>query len=139
MARNLLDLAESLEKRLKKINLLGSEVAKKLALDIVKELVILTPVDTSKALSNWVVSLGKNSNSEIEAYFPGVFGSTKNSSAAKTVNEAEYTLGAKKPKETIYITNNTKYIRKLNEGGSKQAPAGFVEMAVFVGKKKMKK
>lgn len=32
--------------------------------------------------------------------------------------------------DTLYLANSTPYIKRLNEGWSKQAPARFVEMTV---------
>ncbi len=59
-------------------------------------------------------------------------------SAAETINQARAVLATKKPGQKIYITNNLPYIRRLNDGYSKQAPAGFVERAVLIGRKMRK-
>lgn len=59
---------------------------------------------------------------------PGYDGSEK---ALETV--AKYKLA-----DTIYISNALPYIRRLNDGWSTQAPAGFIDAAVQVGTRKGK-
>lgn len=134
MAGNLLDLATRLELRAMRYELAASMLAEEVAREIVKDLANVTPVDTSKALSNWVTTIGAPSASNIDAYSVGDKGSTQSTSAAETIAQAENALQAKRPGQTIYITNNLPYIKRLNEGYSKQEPAGFVERAVLIGR-----
>lgn len=138
MAKGLLDLAASLEKKAKAIDEAASKLAVDTALTIVGDLAFKTPVDTSQALSNWIVTLETPSSDKIKPHFPGEGGSTQRASAAETMNNARAILAKKKPGQKIYITNNLPYIRRLNEGYSKQAPAGFVERAVLIGRKMRK-
>ena len=138
MAKGLLDLATSLEKKAKAIDEAASKLAVDTALTIVGDLAFKTPVDTSQALSNWIVTLETPSSDKIKPHFPGEGGSTQRASAAETMNNARAILAKKKPGQKIYITNNLPYIRRLNEGYSKQAPAGFVERAVLIGRKMRK-
>ena len=139
MAKGLLDLATSLEKKAKAIDEAASKLAVDTALTIVGDLAFKTPVDTSQALSNWQVSLGSPVDSKIPPYYPGEGGSTRNSSAQSTIDAAKNALKQKRPGVTIYISNVLPYIRRLNDGYSKQAPAGFVERAVLIGRKTIKK
>lgn len=135
MAKGLLDLATSLEKKAKAIDEAASKLAVDTALTIVGDLAFKTPVDTSQALSNWIVTLDNPSTQTVKPYFPGEGGSTQRASAAETINQARAILAKKKPGQKIYITNNLPYIRRLNDGYSKQAPAGFVERSVLIGRK----
>jgi hypothetical protein len=134
----LLDLAASLERKAKSIDEAASKLAVDTALTIVGDLAFKTPVDTSQALSNWQVSLGSPVDSKIPPYYPGEGGSTRNSSAQSTIDAAKNALKQKRPGVTIYISNVLPYIRRLNDGYSKQAPAGFVERAVLIGRKMRK-
>ena len=138
MAKGLLDLVTSLEKKAKAIDEAASKLAVDTALTIVGDLAYKTPVDTSQALSNWQVSLGSPVDSKIPPYYPGEGGSTRNSSAQSTIDAAKNALKQKRPGVTIYISNVLPYIRRLNDGYSKQAPAGFVERAVLIGRKMRK-
>ena len=135
MAKNLQDLAASLEKKAAAIEKAASQNAVDKALVIVGDLAFKTPVDTSKALSNWIVTIGSPATYEISPHYPGKYASTYRASAAETIAAAKRVLAGKKPGQAIYITNNLPYIRRLNDGYSKQQPSGFVERAVLLGRK----
>lgn len=132
-------LAKQLEERSKEINKAASDVAVKAALTIVGDLAYHTPVDTSKALSNWQVSLNAPVSGNIAPYFHGDKGSTQKASAGQTLEEAKRILESKQPGQPIYITNNLPYIKRLNDGYSKQAPSGFVERAILIARKVVEK
>jgi hypothetical protein len=139
MPRTLLDLANSMEAKAKDIAEASSTVAVQTALIAVKALIERTPVDTSTALSNWQVSLDAPKLNFINAYVPGYLGYTAAESGAEALRRANETLQTKRPGQTIYISNNAPYIRDLNSGTSKQAPAGFVEASLLIARKKMPK
>lgn len=139
MSRDLYDLADRLEKKVVAIEKAASEAAKGAALEIVQDLAESTPVDTSMAVSNWQVTLGSPTFSQIPPHYPGDLGSTRAISSAETVANAKAALSAKKPGQPIYITNNTDYIRTLNDGSSAQAPAGFIERAIMIGRMALSK
>lgn len=136
---DLLDLANRLERKAKAIDEAASKTAVDTALAIVGDLAYKTPVDTSQALSNWIVTLDSASTQKIAPHYPGVQGSSQRASAAETINAARSVLRNKKPGQPIFITNNLPYIRRLNDGYSGQAPAGFVERAVLIGRKMLAK
>jgi hypothetical protein len=139
MAGSLLDLADRMDKLAKAIPEAASNTAIEVTQTIVGDLAFKTPVDTSQALSNWIVTLGARNVGTIDPHFPGEHGSTQKGSAAQTIAEAQAVLKAKKPGQVIFITNNLPYIRRLNDGYSGQAPAGFVERAVLIARKVVKK
>lgn len=138
MPRTLLDLANQMDGLSKKIAQSASDAAIKVAQTIVADLAYKTPVDTSQALSNWIVQVGSAYVGKIDPHYPGEFGSTRNSSAQATINAAIAALKAKKPGEPIFIRNNQPYIVRLNEGYSGQAPAGFVEASIMIGRQTLK-
>lgn len=139
MANDLLSLAGEMESLRSKIDVAASKTAVDVSLAIVGDLAYKTPVDTSKALSNWLVTLDAPADQRIEPHYPGNFGSTFRTSAAETINIAKMILRGKKPGQAIFITNNLPYIKKLNDGSSTQAPAGFVERAILIGRKVIEK
>ena len=132
---NLLDLANRLDKLAENIGEASSDHAVKVALTIVGDLAYKTPVDSSQALSNWDVTLDTPATAKHGPHVPGVQGSTQKASAQETIDRAKKVLANKKPGQVIYITNNQPYIRRLNDGYSKQVPSGFVERAVLIGRK----
>lgn len=133
--RTLLDLANDLEKVGGEIEERASDLAIRVGTAVVTDLAFVTPVDESTALSNWLVSLDTPARREIDAHYPGQFGSTFGPSSQQTIAEAKAVLANKRPGQAIYISNNVPYIRDLNNGSSRQAPAGFVERAELLGRK----
>ena len=94
-----------------------------------------TPADTGRARSNWSAQMDEAARGLIPAYVPGRAGSTAQENAKAAVQAAvakiaEFNIDKHK---SIHITNNLPYIGSLNDGHSKQAPAGFVQMATLAG------
>lgn len=104
----------------------------RITLEVVRALVYDTPVDTSKALSNWRV--GDANSAAIPALYAGQQGSTQGASAALALANAEAAIRAARGAKKLVVFNAVPYIRRLNEGSSLQAPAGFVEAAILRGR-----
>lgn len=117
-----------LEKHIKKVKLeVENTTTKKfreVALEVDRALVFATPVDTGRARSNWIPSIGTSSKTIKE----------KPNDLSQILTDAQLTVDKAKLGDTIYFTNNLPYISRLNEGSSAQAPAGFVEKAVQAAK-----
>lgn len=127
-------LANKLENMAKDLAEKASKRSIRMATNILQELVYTTPVDTSTALSGWQISLKEPPSTTQYTFFYGSKGSTQGVSASAAMAVGIATLEAKQPGETVYISNLTDYIGELNRGSSAQAPAGFVERAVMIGK-----
>jgi hypothetical protein len=89
---------------------------KALVLEINRELRKATPVDTGNARAHWVPSVGSP--------FAGAADGASYQQGVATV------LSFKLGDGVLYVSNNVPYIRRLNEGHSRQAPALFIEAAV---------
>lgn len=100
---------------------------------VARDLIEITPVDISTALSNWQVGIGGIPIGPIPAYVEGSFGSTEKISEAIAIEQADIYIFASEPGESIFISNSVEYITKLNEGSSRQAPANFVDRSVLLG------
>jgi hypothetical protein len=92
---------------------------RRLVLDIDKRLVMKTPVDTGRAKANWNVSSGSINTGTRMAVSSAGRGQYDN------YNQAEI-VSIKVNGQKIYLTNSLPYIRRLEFGYSKQAPAGMV-------------
>jgi hypothetical protein len=114
-----------------------------LAITIQQALVLSTPVDTGRARANWQVTLDTPAKNEVEASGgnahvgfvrdeAGRF-TKRFPSAQEAIARAQATLAHRRPEQNIFISNNVPYIKRLNEGWSAQAPAGFVEQAIQAG------
>lgn len=99
----------------------------RLAEAFVKKVIDHTPVDTGKAVSNWVISLGTPNTTLKEPYVPGRKGSTAEANRKAAEAEARKVIGAYKSKSQVWVTNATPYISDLESGTSKQAPYGMVD------------
>ena len=123
----------------------AEKAAKVTAIAFDQTVVLETPVDTGRARSNWVVGINQPNREVVSEGFPK---STKNikrdgEKAKNTITEGQANqianeqlqkvtatiLGANDVKQ-IYISNNLPYIKRLNNGYSKQAPKNFVERAL---------
>lgn len=102
----------------------ADRLTRRCALAVDAAVVLATPVDTGRARANWQVEIGGPASGVVEPTDKS--GQTAISAGTKVIQD--YKGG-----NSINITNNLPYIERLNEGWSKQAPAGFVEQAVNVG------
>lgn len=93
----------------------------------IQRLIYETPVDTSKALSNWQVGLSVGSTLQLPAYFIGESGTTQNISAVTALGAAYQQIARAKYGTPLVLYNNVNYIIKLNAGSSPQADANYVD------------
>jgi hypothetical protein len=141
MPKTLLDLAKTMNGMQARLKAESSRASIAAAEVILSDLVWKTPVDTSQALSNWQVRLSKpvGIRHYLEPHYPGQKGSTQRDSALETIALGKEILKQKKPGQKIFISNVAPYIVKLNDGYSRQEPAGFVERARMLGEKTVRK
>jgi hypothetical protein len=108
-------------------------LVRRAAIAVDATVVLATPVDTGRARANWQASLGGPETGVREAYIRGSKGSTGAANAHAAQEQARAVIAARRPGQTVHITNNLPYIGALNDGHSALAPAGFVETAVLRG------
>lgn len=82
-----------------------------------------TPVKSGQARNNWLLSVGTPDTRIIKE-------DSFDASGTERHDKNKYWIDKHKPGQDIYISNNLPYIKRLNEGWSKQAPAMFVEAAI---------
>ena len=95
----------------------AAERIRDLTINVQAGLMAETPVDTGFAAANWQITIGAPATGTV-AMGAGV--------AVGASVLADYQLAD----GSTFVTNNAPYIRRLNGGHSKQAPAGFVEAVV---------
>ena len=112
----------------------AKEHFKRCVLAVDEAMVKSTPVDTGFARSNWIASLNTPSTKTIEPYSPGKrLGLAEDANATAAIAQAKSIASSRLLGQVLYITNNTKYIRNLNLGSSRQAPTYFVEKSILSG------
>jgi len=105
---------------------------RRVAFAIDGQLVANTPKDTGRAQANWLPALNVPNRDKIGK--PGNRFPNAESLAAERILAVTRNL---KLGDRIYLSNNLPYIQRLNDGHSKQAPIGFVERAVQVGRRSL--
>jgi hypothetical protein len=98
-----------------------TQVGRKVALELFRRVIYKTPVDTGRARANWQVTIGTPAAGTIEI---------DDTNGGATMSKATAASAGFKAGDTIYLTNNLPYIRRLEEGSSQQAPAGMVALTV---------
>lgn len=95
--------------------------ARVVAINFLRGIVKLTPVDTGRAKGNWFVGINLP-NRSID----------QNRRAGQAVSEGIGDIESAKTVEypTVVISNNLPYIQRLNNGHSQQAPVKFVETEI---------
>lgn len=125
-----------------KVVKLHHQVVQKTALEIDRALVLETPVGNpdlwqnpdaapdgysgGRARSNWLATINIPSNE------------TREATDRAASDEVRSQLSFHGIGDTIYITNNLPYIKRLNEGHSSQAPSGFIDNIVRRNVRKIK-
>jgi hypothetical protein len=91
----------------------------RLGLEVLRNVVFLTPVDTGRARGNWQLTIGS----------PAI-GQRDDFKSRDVVSEGAAVLGNMKGLEVVWISNNVPYIGLLERGSSRQAPAGMVAVTL---------
>lgn len=101
-------------------------VVRKVSMDLLRSVVMLTPVDTGRARANWQVAIGEPAGGW-EEYSGG-----PGAAAARAINAGTATIERIDVGEDVVvsITNNVPYIERLEDGSSDQAPNGMVRQSV---------
>jgi len=94
---------------------------RKIALDITADVVMMTPVDTGRARANWLPSLQVPNTAITDQ---------TDKSGGKAMSEMAAVASSFQIGDTIWLSNNLPYILKLENGHSKQAPQGMVEVTM---------
>jgi len=111
------DLAKFEAKTSEKLDL----AVRKIALELFSRIIMRTPVDTGRARANWQVAIGTIPSGTLEL---------NDKSGQATINKVQAASMGVVAGDVIYLTNNLPYAVPLEEGYSKQAPAGMVALTV---------
>lgn len=94
----------------------ATRIQRLVAFELLRRIIIKTPVDTGRARNNWQVTINEPATGEKND-------TQASASGVSTINNV--LIG-----QTIFITNNVPYIIFLEEGSSGQAPAGMVDISL---------
>lgn len=100
----------------------ADELTKKITGDMLTTVIVATPIDTSAARQNWRVGVGSINSLVDENQTDG--------SGQGAINRGIATIqsggGIGK---VVYLSNSIRYIERLNNGWSMQAPKNFVQIS----------
>ena len=103
------------------------KLIKRLALNVTANLVEETPVDTGWARANWVPTIGSPRGRTAGTRAAAEDGKIDlGPQASGQLAVLGYKLGP-----SIFISNNVPYIKRLNAGSSRQAPAAFIQSSIL--------
>lgn len=102
---------------------------KAIAMELFKNVILKTPVDTGRARGNWTASIG-SPVSDVKQH--------TDKGGESTISQVIEKVDDIKLGDTIYLSNNLPYIGKLEYGSSKQAPEGMVRISMQEIKNDMK-
>lgn len=121
-----------------------AEVRNEISAAIIESVAQLTPVDTGLARTNWRLGIGYSPvailrrpwspiPSRYRPPYPPGGNRSERANLNAVVSAAVSRLTADNSLRPVYITNNIPYIGRLNEGYSRQSPAGFVRVGIATG------
>lgn len=114
----------------KALDQFAERIVTKITLDITANLIEQTPIDTGWARANWVPSIGQDRIVSLQNIVNPSPTDVAGAKASQSEGIASVATGFKLADKAVFISNNVPYIVRLNEGSSKQAPAGFVTSAI---------
>lgn len=94
---------------------------RKIALDVFTRVILRSPVDTGRFRGNWQVSIGSIPQGTLEL---------NDKTGQATISKVQAETLNLKAGQVIYLINNLPYGPRLENGWSKQAPAGMVDLTV---------
>jgi len=98
---------------------------KKMALELLRRIILKSPVRTGRFRANWMVGIGER-NQDI-ADNPK---DSRSPIRRQALKEAIAALSSYKTLTTIHLSNNLPYARALENGHSKKAPQGMVAISI---------
>ena len=98
----------------------ATTIFRKIAIDLDSRIVLGTPVDQGRARGNWFPSLNSPSNAVDQNAF--------DKSGGKAIADLTSKASSAKLGDTLWMTNNLPYILPLENGSSKQAAEGMVDV-----------
>jgi len=97
---------------------------KRVAWEIYNEFTLRNPVDTGYSRANWKIGIGEIDESVSTP--PARGGGAVMPSPPPDLG----LISQINAENTVYITNSVDYIQYLNEGTSKQAPSGWIQISI---------
>ena len=92
-----------------------------IGMEVLRRLVLKSPVDTGRFRGNWSVAIGAADTSEKD---------TTDKSGQATIQAGTAVVSGLSKAQAIWLTNNLPYAERIENGWSQQAPAGVVAVTI---------
>lgn len=122
-------LDASIGKFAKALDLSIEVIVQRLAYDLWNKITLKTPVDTGAARRSWQLGVGQPASSPSLPSGKGT-GAHKDESSPPGDPQVGFPDADINGKETVFITSSLGYIERLEDGSSKQAAAGMVQVSI---------
>lgn len=99
----------------------ANKVRRGLAAEVLRGVVLKSPVDTGRFRGNWQVAEGSPATEVLENADKG---------GGATISDGIAQIEGIEPGSDIWISNNLPYAARIEDGWSKQAPGGVVALTV---------
>ncbi len=110
------DIAEKLSALMDRVGVRYEDAARKAVLDMASQMILMSPVDTGRFRANWIADTKLNT--------------TTTESTENSLGAVQASIKAWDMVGSMWVCNSLPYARRLEEGWSKQAPAGMVGLTV---------
>jgi hypothetical protein len=97
------------------------QITRMIGLEVLKRVILKTPVDTGRARGNWFVAIGSPSSAA---------NGNPDKPGQTTIDAGSAVITGLTEAQAVWITNNLPYIGRLENGYSQQAPAGMVAVTM---------
>jgi len=94
---------------------------RKITLDVFENVIVMSPVDTGRFRGNWMPAVGSVPSGTVEAVDP---------SGGSVRARVQGVTNGVRAGDVIFMVNNLPYAERLENGWSRQAPAGMVALTV---------
>lgn len=122
MANNANEFAIELDKVFKEqVEDVAILILQKVAMEGLSRVVLKSPVDTGRFRGNWTVSIDQRS---------GVATDAKDKNGNQTIAAGSSVITGITDLRVVWLENNLPYAERIENGWSKQAPAGVVALTV---------
>ena len=122
MSSNFEQFKRDFEGGMKKAITQSTSIVKKVAFEVLRGVVQMSPVDTGRFKGNWQVGIVSQVTTTID---------NQDKSGASTLSSGLAQINQMQLGQTVYITNNLPYARRLEfDAWSKQAPQGMVAVTL---------
>ncbi|MFD2633221.1 HK97 gp10 family phage protein [Idiomarina piscisalsi] len=113
------------------LKLVDEEVERRIkivALDVYRNAIIGSPVDSGRFRASWRIG--------VDSFDQSVEDKDQKSYEPRAYNESDIDITYK---STVYVSNSLPYALRLENGWSKQAPKGVLNLAILQAKKNARK